>query len=392
MHARVIKLNQNCYREFRGNPTPIPFRNIFVDYLGPFNVRFDYKNKETKKIWILVVCCLWSRAINLHVCYDFSSTEFLKALQTQVFQFGLPSLCISDSSTQILSAAKKINKYIFNNQIIQDFMKEQSIEYIEFQSYPKGNHSLGGLIETCNRMIRKILYGSVRNLILNVSDLNFVVSKVISILNKRPLTFKETLRTNSELDVPETITPEMLLYGRPLNYLSIIPEFYPADICNLDCDNIDYVKELEKLKKLSARISELYTDQFMQNLVLQSTNKKDLYRSCAYNDLKIGDLVLIKEDLLKPHQYPLARVINLTRNTLNEVTEVMLIKGNKEIVRRHVFAIIPMISLVNEDRVDNMESDNEEESRKESSEEKPKRKVASEALEKIKTFNRHGLV
>ena len=35
---RTIKLNQSSYRDFIVNPPEIPYRNIFIDYMGPYNV------------------------------------------------------------------------------------------------------------------------------------------------------------------------------------------------------------------------------------------------------------------------------------------------------------------------------------------------------------------
>ena len=389
MHGHTIKLNQNCYRDFRGDPTPVPFKNIFIDYLGPFDIKVSYKDKEVRKVWVLVICCLWSRAINLKLCFDLSTSEFLKSLQKQIFQLGLPSLILSDSGSQILAGAKKVNKYIFDDQLFQNFLKENNISHINFQSYPKGNHALGALIETCNRLVRKLLHGSVRRLILNISDMEFLLEKVVSLLNKRPLVLKESLRSNNDLDVPEVITPEMLVYGRPLDYLNILPELYDVDLTDLDINNIDYAKELEKLKKASDRLSEVYNDQLLQQLLIQAVNKKDRYKPQTHVKVKVGDIVLIKDDFLKPHQYPIGRVIEVILNSLNEVTEVTILKGNKEVIKRHVYAVIPLVALADETN-----DESEEHSLNETSD-KPlrvKRKTAIESQAKIKQWSKDNLV
>lgn len=351
LHGRTVQLNKNCYREFRSKPVAIPFRGIYVDYIGPFEVKLDNKLKERKKVWILIVCCLWSRAIKLHICYDYSATEFLKALQKQIYESGLFSICLSDSGTPILGGANKVKKYIFNNHLIQKFFDEQNVQYINFQSYPKGNHALGALIETCNRLVRKLFYGSVRNFVLTLNDLHFLTVKVCSILNKRPLTLKETLKTNNKLDVPQIITPEMLIFGRPLDYLNLVPETYESDILDLNIEDIDFDKELVKLKKVFKNLTNAYEDQFMQNLITQSIQKRAGFKPVIHKKVNIGDLVLIKDVLLKPHQYPLARVIDVVTNSLDEVTEVVLIKANKETVKRHVFSIIPWLTLTTDDSI-----------------------------------------
>ena len=395
LHGRTIRLNKNCYRYFRSSPESVPFKNVFLDYLGPFEVRINespkIKNKDRKKIWVLVVCCLWSRAVKLHICYDYSGVEFVKALQKQIFESGVPSLCISDSGTPLVGGAKKINKYIFNNHLVQEFFREQSITSINFQSYPKGNHSLGGLVECCNRMVRKLIFGSIRNLVLSLSDIHFVLVKVCSILNKRPLVLKETLR-NSDIEVPDIITPEMLMYGRPLSYLNIIPETYPSDVLDINIEDIDYAKELSQLQKVSKRLNSIYEDYFLQQLIIQSTNKRGGFKPVVHKKLKLGDLVLIKDELTKPHQYPLGRIIELIQNSMGEITEVKLIKGNREVIRRHVFSIIPLLSLCNddEDLDSNNKSRNMDESKSINELKPPARKAAVKGLEKIKSGYRSG--
>ena len=52
MNWRSVKLNQNSYRDFRLEPTQIPFVDVFLDYIGPFTIKI--KN-ETSKCYLLIV-------------------------------------------------------------------------------------------------------------------------------------------------------------------------------------------------------------------------------------------------------------------------------------------------------------------------------------------------
>ena len=74
MNSRPIKVNQNAYREYRVNPPNLPFQNMFLDYMGPFNIKI---NGKTLKSCILVFTCTWSRAINMKLCLDLSTEEFM---------------------------------------------------------------------------------------------------------------------------------------------------------------------------------------------------------------------------------------------------------------------------------------------------------------------------
>ena len=76
-----IKINQSDYREFRISPKEIPFRSIFIDHIGPINVML---NGIRRKVYILIITCLFTRAVNLVVSRDLSTDEFLLAFQRHV--------------------------------------------------------------------------------------------------------------------------------------------------------------------------------------------------------------------------------------------------------------------------------------------------------------------
>ena len=64
MSEAPIKLNQSSYREFQVNPLEKPFSYVFIDYIRPFVVTLA---GDRKKVWLLILTCLWSRAVNLKV-------------------------------------------------------------------------------------------------------------------------------------------------------------------------------------------------------------------------------------------------------------------------------------------------------------------------------------
>ena len=72
-NSRTVKINQNAYRDFRSDPPRIPFSNIFVDYIGPFNIKLQ---GNTHKVWLLCITCTWSRAINLKICFSINVSSF----------------------------------------------------------------------------------------------------------------------------------------------------------------------------------------------------------------------------------------------------------------------------------------------------------------------------
>ena len=144
-NEKTIKLNQSHYRDFRVNPPEIPFKYIFVDYMGPFTVR---SSREKKKVWLLVITCTWCRAINLKVCYDLSVKEYLRALQIHCFEFGLPELCMSDMGSQLVAGGNVIKDFLKDPEV-KLHLEENAMKFIQFEQFFKGNSALGSLVESC---------------------------------------------------------------------------------------------------------------------------------------------------------------------------------------------------------------------------------------------------
>ena len=62
---------------------------------------------------------------------------------------------------------------------------------------------------------------------------------------------------------------------------------------------------------------------------------KHRYKPKLHNNLNIGDLVLIKDNLIKRVNLPLARVQEVVLNDLEECTEAVVQNASGERVRRH---------------------------------------------------------
>lgn len=96
----------------------------------------------------------------------------------------------------------------------------------------------------------------------------------------------------------------------------------------------------EKLAKVRKNLKTLYRDTFVADLFNKATDRINRYKKVDHCELKIGDIVTIKSDMLKPYQYPLAKIVNVEKNDLGETTAALLRKSNGETVRRHAEHII----------------------------------------------------
>ena len=343
---RTIKLNQNSYRKFRINPSQIPYRNVFIDYLGPFEVTIK---SQKQKIYILLFTCLFTRAINLKLCLDQSLKNFLRGFQLHVFDHGFPSLCLSDLGSQIVAGSEIITKHI-SDPYTKQYLEENQIKSVSFSHYPKGCEKLGGLVETCVKMVKRLIYGAIRNNLLNYSEFEYIICEANHLINRRPIAFKDALRDCSVKElVPSPITPEMLIKGYELVSINIIPDlaakFTESDQDFETSQPKSIANTYEKLCSVRKKLISIYASEFIPGLIDQATDVKERYKKVKNISLRPGDLVLLKETFCKPSKYPLAIVREINNNDLGEVTDIVVMKGStREEIKRHVSSIIPLLS------------------------------------------------
>ena len=346
LHKRTIKLNQSSYRDFRADPKQIPFRQVFVDHIGPFQVR---NSKECKvKVYLLCITCLWSRAINLKVCNDLSLPEFLKGFQLHTFEYGVPESCISDMGSQIVAGSKIITEFLSRVETRKLF-GELGIQPTQFSQFDKGKKELGSIVESAVKLVKRLIQCSIDKILLNKSEFYFTVSQCLNVVNRRPIAFQESLRENDPTeDIPRPITPQMLVNGRELPTVNLIPQLQQTLVdpdWRVESDKRSLSEDFEKLCKVGSNLVRIYNEEFYSTLLKQATDRKGRYKPVTHDILGIGDVVLIKEEFAKQVNYPLAIVKEITKNYLNEVTGATLMKGcNREVIRRHVSQIIPVLS------------------------------------------------
>ena len=344
IHERPIKLNQSLYRKFRREPPRKPFKSVFIDYIGPFSVNLEGKKR---KVYLLAISCLWSRSTNLEICRTLNVSDFLRAIQTHCYKWGLFESCISDLGSQLQSGAHLIRNFLSDFET-KKFLSSNGINDLTFQHYAKGNSALGSLIESCVKQVKFLIYKSIKTTILDYFDFQFIVDKTVNLINKRPVAFGESLRSLPPDQVPTCVTPEMLMRGFDCVAVNVIPQLQPIeDDYDPKVDSVDVIRsEHDKLRKVRERLVEYYHADFITNLISQAVDKSDRYKPVTHKSVKPGDIVLLVDKYLKRYHYPMGRVTSVETNSLGEVTAARVIKGDtRESVYRHVTSLILLISM-----------------------------------------------
>ena len=179
--------------------------------------------------------------------------------------------------------------------------------------------------------------------VLDYFDFEALVSEAVSLVNKRPVSFREDLSSLEIDELPQSITPEMLLRGYDSPTVNIIPQLQPVDE-EWQPDSSSLSSTYDKLRRVRENMIKNYHEDFMVKLISQAVDKPSLYKPVLHKKIKIGDIVLLVEKHLKQYQYPTGRVLSVEYNDLGESTSAKIIKGDtREIVYRHVTSLILFI-------------------------------------------------
>ena len=131
--------------------------------------------------------------------------------------------------SQIVAGANLISDFLRDPEV-KKYLQENGIKAVEFSQYYKGCNKLGSLVESCVKLVKRLIYISVKNIFLKYFDFEFLIFQTIHLVNRRPVAFRESLRdANLKEEIPAPITPEILLKGYELVSLNIIPGLQPVE-------------------------------------------------------------------------------------------------------------------------------------------------------------------
>ena len=296
-----------------------PFTNTGTDFAGPVYYR-SFTSREAFKSYINIFTCASTRAIHLELIISLSTNSFINALERFTSRRGVPHVIISDNAKTFKCAAKELNCFITNSSY-QAHLADQRIRWF---FYLEKSPWWGGFIErmvgSVKVILRKVLYRSL----LTFEELTTVLTKIESIVNSRPITYTYVD------DIVEPLTPSHLLIGKRST------ELPPRT------QNTDYILggRNEYLEKLIQQFEVRWKTEYLTEIQdYHLTRKKNKDEEVVP---KIGDLVIMKEDIKPRTQWPLARITNVFPGRDNKIRSVEVKKSNGYLARRPPQLLIPL--------------------------------------------------
>ncbi|XP_055604975.1 uncharacterized protein LOC129753201 [Uranotaenia lowii] len=296
----------NCMKCFRAKPSPIEqfmgelpqarvtvaraFLRTGVDYFGPVYIR-PAPRKPAVKAYVSVFICLCTKAVHLELVSDLSTERFLQALRRFTGRRGYCSDIYSDNGTNFVGARnylREILKLLRNDHHKEAVSKECANNNIQWHFIPPGAPHFGGLWEAAVRSAKKHLLKVLGENVVSFEDMTTLLVQVENCLNSRPIT-----ALTDDPDNLEPLTPGHFLIGEPLQQ---IPE---RDVRDVPLNRLNNNQTLQK------RIQHFW-DRWRVEYLTQLQGRFKRWKTPI--EVKIGQLVVIKDDNLPPSRWKMGRV------------------------------------------------------------------------------------
>jgi len=299
------------------------FADCGMDYAGPFEIKMG-KGKNRKKVWILLITCLATRAVHLEATGGMETTHVINALSRFADIRGVPETMVTDNQTSFAKADKDVQAWLMMldfEQIQRATKNFRGSKGITWTFNPPHAPHFGGIFEIMVKAAKRALYDTIRREDLAEEEFRTVVSKVAWMLNQRPI------QKVGDTDDFETLCPAHFLGGTPDEAA------FPPDLPD---DKIDLPKRL----KLQAEIQQHFWTRFQQEIVpLLAPRTKWLSRIA---DFQVGDLAVEVDDRVKRGEWKKVRIVRTIPSADGAVRKVEIMDCDKRTFVRPIHGLIPI--------------------------------------------------
>ncbi|XP_072389396.1 uncharacterized protein [Diabrotica undecimpunctata] len=327
----VRKVVRNCITCFKAAPkletylmgnlpssrlTPSrPFTHSGLDYAGPFLLKDRLtRNYKTIKGYVALFICLATKAIHLEVVSSLTTECFIAALRRFTSRRGKCASILSDNGSTFKGANNELSNFLkTNNSAIHDRL---SSEGIDWKFIPPRSPHFGGIWEAGVKSVKYHLKRVISNTVLSYEEFSTVLIQIEAILNSRPL----FPMSNDPSDLLP-LTPAHFLVGSPL---TSVPDRNLLDVME---------NRLSRFQRVQQMV-QCYWTRWSKEYVSSLQQRVKWKKQCS-SLLKIGSLVLVKEDGLEPLRWTLGRVIDIHAGSDGIVRSVTL-KTNSGVYKRPV--------------------------------------------------------
>ncbi|GBL91567.1 hypothetical protein AVEN_23629-1 [Araneus ventricosus] len=294
-----------------------PFNCTGVDFTGPFSIKYKNQGKGVcQKIYVSLFICFETKCVHLELVTELTSEAFVATLKRFFSRRGKCSKLFSDNATNFIGSNRELRKLhgMVKNPdgVLSGYF---SSEGIDWKFLPPRAPNFDGLWEAGVKLLKHHLKRVVGNSKLPFEEFLSVTTQIEGILNSRP-----RVPLTTDIEDLNALTPAHFLIGRPINSI-VEPNLFEIPECRL--------KIWQKLTKMIQIIWKRWSNDYLCNL--QQRGK------CFFdkNNVRIGNLVIIKEDNMAICNWPLGRIVQLFKGNDNKI-RVVGVKTQKGFFKRPI--------------------------------------------------------
>ena len=301
-------------RPFQQKMAPLPkyrfeaplraFAKTGLDFAGPFETKFG-RGRAHKKVYILVLTCMQTRAVHLEVTDSVDLTAVMNALSRFVDIRGMPTDILSDNFSTFISHDKELQDWVRNldlNMVIDPV--EANVKWHFTPPYAPHH---GGIYESMVKATKRALKTVSDKNLLDLDEFRTFVSRSAALLNGRPLA---RVVENATIKI---LTPNHFLMGNLGGAVTT--------------DKLSPTKRWKTISKLQDEFWKIFQNNYIHEL-------KRLRKWKLVNDeVRLGQIVLEATSNLGTGCWRLAKVIELIPSIDGIVRKVRVRNSSGEFER-----------------------------------------------------------
>lgn len=254
------------------------------------------------------------RAIHLELVTSLSTQDCLGGLRRFIGTRGRPDIIYSDNGLNFVGADNAFKRLNWDQ-----IARYSAAKRIDWRFNPSTAAWWGGWWEQLIGLLKVLLRKVLGKACLTYEDMCTVLCDCELVVNSRPLTY-----LSEDPNDLKTLTPAMFLH-----------EIRETEVPDLDIiDQIDLNSRFKRRQEIMDHLKNRFRKEYLGKLILpENSNEK--------RDIRIGDVVIIGEDIVKRIHWPLARVQDLLKGK-DGVVRVVVLKAKEGIYKRPIQRIYPL--------------------------------------------------
>ena len=323
-------LAQPSLPDFRTDRVDV-FTSTGVDFAGPLYIKATMQERRKKKgksivkkddgysermVYLVIFTCAVSRMVHCEVLDGMTVSDFMHGLRRFMSRYGQPSLFYSDNAKTFECVSREL-KVVLSSHKLEKFLHDLDINW---KFYVQKAPWMGGFIERVVGLYKSAVRRVIGRATLDFQEFLTLIYEINAVLNSRPISYVYD-STGEE----EPITPSRLWCGKNI---TLMPPLHDVRINRRDPEICK--KRLKYLDKVLTHFWNRFTTQYLTNL-----SERHLSRNLPRDGRqpKVGEVVLIKNDLLPRGRWKIARVVEVTPGKDGVIRRVLLQPPYKNLTR-----------------------------------------------------------